>query len=177
MFNWLKRLLFGEKRRTILTHADKPAAPPDLDFQQERTAYHRALDPADLPGLACPACGAAVGAVEGPYLAAALADDGAVLETFLIGGDFVYYCPACPTVVVDTFELNEYIRLADDVSGEVYVMGYVDLDAVPESQQELPVSEIDLPLTPFLVNGLQIREAPRRPARKRKRRRKKWRRR
>lgn len=177
MFNWLKRLLFG-KKHTILSRADKPAAPPDLDFQQQRTAHHRALDPADIT---CPACGAAVGAVDGHYLAAALADGGdTVLETFLIGGDFVYYCPACPTVVVDKAELNEYMRPLDDVSGEVYVMGYVDLNAVPESQHELPVSEIDLPLTPFLVNGLQIREAPRRPARKRKRRKKrrrKWRRR
>jgi hypothetical protein len=74
--------------------------------------------------------------------------------------------------MVDTAELNEYMP----VSGKVYVMGYVDLDAMPESQHDLPVGEIDLPLTPFLVNNFQIREAPRRPARKRKRRKKRRRR-
>ena len=174
MFDWLKHLFLGRPPASP-KRPDKPKAPPDVDLGQQRTAHHQNLAGMDLASLTCPECGAAPGAVVGSYLAAAIAADETITDTFLIGSDFVYYCPACPTVVVDTAELDQYVGHFDDVVGTVRIMGYVDLDAIPESQRHLPLEEIDVPLVPFLVEDRQIqvsapkrrRQSKRRPKRRR----------
>jgi hypothetical protein len=99
-------------------------------------------------------------------------------ENFMMNGDFGFYCPACPTVVVDPEKLGRlfYAGAQKWDMGDAYVvLGLIDLEAIPAEQRHVPIDELEeLPLVPFEPGDrprLPQKQRPRKPKPRRKKRR------
>ena len=71
----------------------------------------------------------------------------------MTGHDDGFFCPNCPTVVLDFQAIEEmivdYTQRADYAEGEYVeytLMGIVDLDAVPEEKKDIPLGDDDNPI-------------------------------
>lgn len=90
-------------------------------------------------------------------------------DSFLMGGDFGWFCPHCPTVVIDPAAVGAQLARSLprwDVGSEFAVLGLVNLDAVPPSKQHLPLGGDDnpVPLVEFTrVIGPPIADRSTRP--------------
>lgn len=89
-------------------------------------------------------------------------------DTFMISGDFGWYCEDCPTVVINPEKVGEMLRFSKpgwDTGEEFAVLGLVDLSAVPEKKSHLPLGDEDnpIPLVEFIAaSGKGARLAGRR---------------
>lgn len=110
----------------------------------------------------CPECGGPLAGEYHTYLLAVRAHDEE--ETFLIGSDAGSFCAACPVVVLDSDTFRDFVRLGLDLdlgldpghpSASFTVLGLVDLEAVPEEKQAVPLGEEGnpIPLVKFLEHG------------------------
>ena len=102
----------------------------------------------------CPKCNASLEREYHSYFVAI--DEEGKLETLMMGHDGGFFCPNCPTVVLDSQAVDElianYAQRADYAEGEYVkyaVMGIADLDAIPEEKKNLPLGDDDNPI-PFI---------------------------
>lgn len=98
-------------------------------------------------------------------------------DDFLLGGTFGSFCLACPTVVVKSSEVRDYLahtRPDWNVGTQYAVLGMLDLDAIPEDNRHVPLGGDDNP-TPLVPFDFAVAPRPprtkKRPKRKDKRRR------
>ena len=75
------------------------------------------------------------------------------IHPFIIGNDAGYFCPQCPTVVLDfdTFAEFAEVSLGRDTDAEFTVMGLIDMEAIPDDKRSLPlgVEGNPIPLVKF----------------------------
>jgi hypothetical protein len=70
-------------------------------------------------------------------------------DTFMISGDFGWYCEDCLTVVINPAKVSEMLSFSrsDWDTGEAFaVLGLVDLGAVPADKRHLPLGDDDNPI-------------------------------
>lgn len=120
------------------------AAPP-IGISTPRACWYQTF--ADQPGP-CPECGAAlhrsyqtylIGTRRGRHLA----------DAFLMGGDFGWFCPRCPTVVIDPRDVSAHLAHSLpgwNVGTEFAMLGLVDREAIPPGKQQRPLGAEDNPL-------------------------------
>ncbi|MBI3242605.1 MAG: hypothetical protein HYZ49_09970 [Chloroflexi bacterium] len=71
-----------------------------------------------------------------------------IADSFVLGGDFGWFCPACPTIVINGDRVSEMLGFGKqgwNIGSEWAPLGLVDLDAVPESKRHLPLGTDDNP--------------------------------
>jgi len=69
--------------------------------------------------------------------------------SFILGSDFGWFCLDCPTVVLDSQDVEKLLlagRFRGDVGDHYVVAGLVDLKAIPESKHNVPLGEDDNPI-------------------------------
>lgn len=91
-------------------------------------------------------------------------------EMFVMSADG-YFCPDCPVVVLKKEQFGRHLEQAYGVfhgkqSGDLAfgVLGIMDLEAIPDALQDLPLDHPDMPdiLVPFLVPD-DIAKLPKKP--------------
>ena len=93
----------------------------------------------------CPECGARLTQEYHSYMMA-VRHHGDV-QPFAVGNDCGYFCPACPTVVLDHDEFGRFASLAARLpKGDFVVLGLIDLDAIPPDKANVPLGEDDNPI-------------------------------
>lgn len=134
---------------TAETAADEPTAAVDLTIP--RTCY----DKNELTdNNHCPQCNTPLSNEYGSYMVALFDRQGKIADAFTIGGrDIGYYCPSCPTVVLDNDPLIKYLSAAHNYLGDVPtdtimgVLGLLDIDAMAnmdsQSLEEYPIIPFD----------------------------------
>jgi hypothetical protein len=125
-----------------------------MDKTIERRAIYKTFT--GNPG-SCPQCGGKVQKSYQSYMVATRAN-GKMADSFMIGGDFGWFCAACPTVVLDKKELEKMLSFCMPgwkVGNEIIVLGLVNLDAVPEKNKHLQLGEPGnpIPLVRFSSQG------------------------
>ena len=113
------------------------------------------------PG-SCPHCGAQVYQHSHTYLVSTRRGD-ELGDTFVLGGDFGWFCPGCPTIVLDRLKVEEILQSALfrwDTGDRYIVRGLVDTDAIPEDKRDLPLGDDDnpIPFVEFTNLGLSRRK-------------------
>jgi hypothetical protein len=71
-----------------------------------------------------------------------------IADSFVLGGDFGWFCPACPTIVINGDRVSEMLGIGKqgwNIGSEWAPLGLVDLDAVPETKRHLPLGTDDNP--------------------------------
>ena len=101
----------------------------------------------------CPRCKGRLRQYHHTYLVATRRG-GEPTDFFVMGGDFGWFCLDCPTVVINTRRVKEMLQEAAfrwDVGEEYAILGLVDLDAIPEEKEHLPLGsdENPIPLVEF----------------------------
>ena len=127
----------------------------------------------------CPECQSPLENDSQTYLLAV--GSGRDVETFIAGNDAGYFCSRCPVVVLEHDEFEEFASMVIGESGHTpfRVLGIIDLDAVPESKQDLPLGDEDnpVPLVEFTNRSDRPKSARRRRGLRSRRRGRKGRRR
>jgi hypothetical protein len=144
--------------------ADPTPMAPTIDLTRSRRVFYRTVESTRRP--ACPRCKSTLSPETGVYVVTTWqgvrqGDD------FVISGDFGFYCPSCPTVVIDPGQLGHMLRAGAykwDVGDAFMVRGLMALEAIPEAQRDVPFDELDaVPLVPFEpatdLDGLRKRDA------------------
>ncbi len=144
-----------------------------VDLTLTRRMFYRAVDPSR--DTACPRCEETLSPETGLYFIATR-KGGKQGDNFMISGDFGFYCPACPTVVIDPEQLVDLLQVGAtkwDVGDAYTVLGLIATEAIPEEQKDVPFGELDaIPLVPF-EPGDRPRRSPKQQRRKGKSKRKK----
>ena len=143
----------------------------------------------DHPGP-CPRCGGPLRQRHQAYLVETWHQEQPA-DSFIIGGSFGWFCSKCSVVVINPEDVIEFLQAPPhhwDIGRIVYLVGFADLEAIPEEKAYLPLGSEDnpLPVVEFTrityldePTSLLPPQPPRRSkkARKRKKRRKRKRRR
>jgi len=123
---------------------------PTVDLTLTRRMFYRAV-PSSLEAR-CPRCEEPLSQEMGLYFIATR-QGGRQSDNFMIHGDFGFYCPACPTVVIDPEKLIDILQIGAtrwDVGDAYTVLGLIATEAIPEEQRDVPFDELDaIPLVPF----------------------------
>ena len=84
---------------------------------------------------------------------------GKSLDSRLVGSAGGHFCPACPVVVLDRKQFNDYVAASPDIrAGSFYMVpGLLDLSAVPEGKRDSPFDEVDNPLPLVMFSNRQQR--------------------
>ncbi len=96
----------------------------------------------------CPRCGAGLQQSRQTYLIATR-HGRTMADPFMVGSDFGWFCAACPTVVINPYEVKKLLSYGKpdwDIGPEFGVMGVIDLDAVPPDKANVPLGEDDNPI-------------------------------
>ena len=90
------------------------------------------------------------------------------IHSLIVGNDAGYFCPKCPTVVLDIgpFRESAAISFGRDATIQFTVLGIVDLEAVPEEKRFMPLGEEGNPIP--LVKFIKKRGTDTNPQRKAK---------
>jgi hypothetical protein len=118
---------------------------PPIDPSEPRACIYQEFR--SQPGP-CPRCGGALHQQHQLY-AIATRRGSRPTDTFLASGDFGWYCEDCLTVVINPAEVGEmlsYSKPGWDTGEAFAVLGLVDLNAVPEDKQHLPLGDDDNPI-------------------------------
>jgi len=118
---------------------------PMIDITIPRECIYQVF--ADAPGP-CPRCQAELQQSNQSYLVATQ-QGRRMADPFMIGSDFGWFCPACPTVVINPDEVEKLLSFAKpdwDIGPEFGVMGVIDLDAIPPDKEDIPLGEDDNPI-------------------------------
>lgn len=157
------------------TQAQEPSTPmtSTVDLTLTRRVFYRVVNPS--LGTQCPRCGEPLSPEIGVYFIATR-QGGRQGDNFMISGDFGFYCPACPTVVIDPEKLVDILQMGAtrwDVGDAYTVLGLIATEAIPAEQSDVPFDELDaIPLVPF-EPGDRPRPSPNKRRRKGKSKRKK----
>lgn len=80
--------------------------------------------------------------------------DGDDIHPLIVGNDGGYFCPECPSVVLDTeaFTNSARAEFGMDMRAEFTVLGLIDFGAVPEEMRSTPLGEVGnpIPLVEFI---------------------------
>jgi hypothetical protein len=132
-----------------------------MDKTIERKAIYKTFT--GNPG-SCPQCG---GKLQNSYQSYMVATrtNGKMADSFMIGGDYGWFCASCPTVVLDKKELGKMLSFSMPgwkVGNEIIVLGLVNLDAVPEKNKHLRLGEPGnpIPLVRFSSQGAAYANKP-----------------
>ena len=123
--------------------------PADASIPRARVMKEFTGDPGH-----CPRCGGRLCQHYHSYLVATRRGK-ELADFFNIGGKFGWFCPDCPTVVLDTQQVEKILvggaASRWDVGEEYIVIGLIDFDAVPEDKVDLPLGtdENPIPLVEF----------------------------
>ncbi len=118
---------------------------PIIDITIPRECIYKVFE--DAPGP-CPRCGAGLQQSFQTYLVATR-HGRTMADPFMIGSDFGWFCPNCPTVVINPYGVKEALSIGKpdwDIGSEFGVMGVIDLDAVPPDKADIPLGEDDNPI-------------------------------
>jgi hypothetical protein len=79
-----------------------------------------------------------------------------ITDSFLMGSDFGWFCPRCPTVVIDPTQVKRRIEhpLAHwDTGTDFTILGLANLDAVPPEKDDVPLGDEGnpIPLVRFIA--------------------------
>ncbi len=102
----------------------------------------------DDPGE-CPGCGGSDLVNEYQNYAVATRRGKKIADSFVMGGDFGWFCASCPTIVINKGEVEKmlgYGKSGWNIGSEFSVLGIVDLDAIPENKRHLPIGDPNNPL-------------------------------
>ena len=122
----------------------KRQAPP-IDPSVPRMCIYQEFEKEPGP---CPRCGGALHQEHQLY-AIATRRGRQMTDTFMISGDFGWYCEDCLTVVINPEKVGEMLSFSKPGwdTGEAFaVLGLVDLSAVPEEKSHLPLGDEDNPI-------------------------------
>lgn len=142
------------------------------NFELDRDWRAYMYDEGSVPDR-CPRCKEPLHTERLPYVVATR-QDSRMTDPLMIGGCDTGFCEDCGIAVVDEAAAVELIRAASpewDVGNEYVIMGFVDLEAVPEDKRHLPFGD-DNPM-PLILFEERRRDRSRRHSFKRKKRRKK----
>ena len=109
-----------------------------IDPKVPREALYQSF--AGQPGP-CPKCGSELHMMAQTYMVATREGD-RLADSFIIGGDFGWFCKSCPVVVINMVKVGEMLSFRKrgwDIGAEFLVLGIVNLDAVPASKRHLPI--------------------------------------
>jgi hypothetical protein len=87
------------------------------------------------------------------------------IHPYMVGNDAGYFCPQCPSIVIDrdTFAEFSEFTIGHKNDAEFTVLGLVDLEAVPKDKRSLPFDDDNpVPLVPF--SNMSKRKTKRRNA-------------
>ncbi len=142
-----------------------------IDLKIPRQVVYKSFK--SSPG-ACPHCGGEL-ANEHQTYAVATRRGKRVTDSFIIRGDFGWFCKSCPTIVINRDEIGEMLGFQKsgwNVGSEYIVLGVVDLDAIPASKRHLPIGDPNnpLPLIEFsdISQSTKPSDSANRPKRKRR---------
>ncbi len=111
----------------------------------------------------CPNCGARLQQEYASFMVATRRGK-RIPESFVMGGQFGWFCAACPTVVIDSREAEAmlYPGLSRwKVGNEWAVLGMVNLEAVPPDKRHLPLGTDE---NPYPLVELTYPDKPQTPA-------------
>jgi hypothetical protein len=115
-----------------------------IDITIPRECIYKVFE--DAPGP-CPRCGNVLEKSAQTYMVATRRGR-TMTDPFVLGSDFGWFCPHCPTVVINPDKVDEMLRYAKpgwDIDSEFAVMGVIDLNAVPPEKAHLPLGGDDNP--------------------------------
>ena len=108
----------------------------------------------------CPKCNAALENKRESYLVDVKLRRGS--ESSMIGCNGGWFCPRCPTVVLDSRVFRDMISapIFRSRRTDYTVLGFVDLDAVPKSKEHIPLGEKGnpIPLVEFGYASTELKE-------------------
>ena len=99
----------------------------------------------------CPLCGCGLINEQQTYVML-VRQDGRT-EPFVVGGKAGYFCPRCPSVVLDRQGFEKYARMGMKSAGpaKFTILGLLDLATIPPEKMHLPLGAGGtLPLVRFL---------------------------
>ncbi|GEM_PF-1238746 len=127
------------------TQATLATADAPIDITIPRECYYESFE--GQPGP-CPQCGSQLRQSRQTYLVTTRRGRHAA-DSFIMGSDFGWFCDNCPAIVINSAEVNKMIGYGLphwDVGKEYVVLGIVNLDAIPEDKQYLPLGDDDNPI-------------------------------
>ena len=133
----------------------------EIDLSEPRQVVYQSFEGGPGP---CPRCGGRLRQSKQTY-SVATRRGRKLLDSFIMGSDFGWYCDACPVVVINSRQVSEMLGHSMphwDVGNEFCVEGLVDLDAIPEHKRHLPIggAENPMPLIEFQGPGVAPRRQP-----------------
>lgn len=144
-----------------------------IDPKVPREALYQSFTGQPSP---CPKCGSELHRMMQTYMVAT-SQGNRLVDSFIIGSDFGWFCQSCPVVVINTVKVREMLSFEKrgwDIGSEIQVLGIVDLGAVSAGKRHLPIGAPGnpIPLVKFLhpaasTSGKGI-QSHRRRSRKRK---------
>jgi hypothetical protein len=86
------------------------------------------------------------------------------IHSFVVGNDAGYFCPKCPTIVLDSHTFNEFARLSlgCEADSQFAVLGLLDLQAIPKDKRPLPLGGNDNPIPLVKFTNMPERKSKRR---------------
>jgi hypothetical protein len=132
-----------------------------IDPKIERKAIYKSFK--GNPGP-CPQCGGVLKKSYQSYLVATRTAS-KMDDSFMIGGDFGWFCASCPTAVLDRNELGKMLHISLPgwkVGQEFAVLGLVDLDRMQANRRNLPPGAPGnpIPLVRFTYPGKSENQQP-----------------
>jgi uncharacterized C2H2 Zn-finger protein len=155
-------------RNKSKSETESAPVPEKIDISQPRESILRAFR--GHPG-SCPRCGAALRQQRETYLVATRRGK-RLADSFTMGSDFGWLCPQCPTIVINTTEVEKLLKASGwrfDVGEEYSVLGLVDLDAVPPAKRHLPLGDPGNPLPLVRFSNMQPAPPESKPRKKKRR--------
>jgi hypothetical protein len=116
-----------------------------IDITMPRECIYQDFE--EQPGP-CPRCGGPLQQSMQTYLVVTRRGE-EIADSFFIGNEMGWFCSHCPTVVINPEEVREFLTHGLpkwDTGNEFVVAGIVDLDAIPEDKQHLPLGDDDNPI-------------------------------
>ena len=95
----------------------------------------------------CPKCGSMLEQANLPYMVVTRTGN-RLEDSFLISGDFGWYCQSCPVLVLNRAKLSKTMGFGKPgwkVGQEFSVMGVMNLDAIPENKRDIPLGSPGMP--------------------------------
>jgi hypothetical protein len=125
---------------------------PKLEIQREAIYKEFTKEPGP-----CPKCNGALEQASVPYLVATRTGR-RIEDSFIVSGDFGWFCQSCPVLVFNQSELRKMMGFSKPgwkVGQEFSVMGVMNLDAIPENKRHLPISSPGMPNTLVKFRNLE----------------------
>jgi len=154
-------------RRGSTAGSEPPSEETPIDITVPRECVYQRFKGEPGP---CPRCGGPLQQSPQTYMIATRRGR-QITDSFITGGDMGWFCTRCPTVVINPEELSDMLQHGLphwDVGNEFAVLGIVDLDAIPEEKQHLPLGDDDNPIPLVEFTKISRTTAPGQLARRRK---------